>query len=335
MPGPRSPARQKVSNSREITMAEITAALVKDTPRAHRRGNDGMQEGPGGSQGRYRRSGSGSAQARHRVGRQEGLARHQTGSDRHLHPPRRPARRAGGSQLRVAISWRAPTISRNWCTMSPCTSRRPTRASSARKTSPRTCWRRRRTSQRARALAEGKPEKMLDKIVEGRMAKFYEEVCLLDQPFVKEATLTVGPVGQDQDRQTGREHQHFALRPLQSRRCRQPAEAGSETTVSRVGNARLQAHPAETERRSAGRRAPPSASMRSGCRALAPRSGGCGGGRRAGRRRGGRRQHLSRRGRRRPEHGPRHRRPHGHAGHGDQFAGPAATRWNRWAFPRA
>ena len=46
--------------------------------------------------------------------------------------------------------------------------------------------------QRARALNEGKPEKMVDKIVEGRMAKFYEEICLLEQPFVKEATLTVG-----------------------------------------------------------------------------------------------------------------------------------------------
>jgi elongation factor Ts len=44
---------------------------------------------------------------------------------------------------------------------------------------------------RARALLEGKPEKILDRIVEGRIAKFYEEVCLLDQPFVKEATLTV------------------------------------------------------------------------------------------------------------------------------------------------
>jgi elongation factor Ts len=44
---------------------------------------------------------------------------------------------------------------------------------------------------RARALAEGKPEKILDRIVEGRLAKFYEEVCLLEQPFVKEATLTV------------------------------------------------------------------------------------------------------------------------------------------------
>ena len=45
---------------------------------------------------------------------------------------------------------------------------------------------------RARAVLEGKPEKILDKIVEGRIAKFYEEVCLLEQPFVKEATLTVG-----------------------------------------------------------------------------------------------------------------------------------------------
>lgn len=45
---------------------------------------------------------------------------------------------------------------------------------------------------RARALGEGKPEKVLDKIVEGRLQKFYEEVCLLEQPFVKEATLTIG-----------------------------------------------------------------------------------------------------------------------------------------------
>jgi len=45
---------------------------------------------------------------------------------------------------------------------------------------------------RARALGEGKPEKVVDKIVEGRLQKFYEEVCLLEQPFVKEATLSVG-----------------------------------------------------------------------------------------------------------------------------------------------
>jgi elongation factor Ts len=51
---------------------------------------------------------------------------------------------------------------------------------------------RERDIQKARVIAEGKPEKVADMIVEGRMSKFYEEVCLLEQPFVKEQTLTVG-----------------------------------------------------------------------------------------------------------------------------------------------
>ncbi len=49
-----------------------------------------------------------------------------------------------------------------------------------------------RDIQRARALQEGKPEKMIDKIVEGRMNKFYEEVCLYEQPFIRENSTTVG-----------------------------------------------------------------------------------------------------------------------------------------------
>ena len=44
---------------------------------------------------------------------------------------------------------------------------------------------------RARAIADGKPEKILDKIVEGRLAKYYEEVCLMEQPFIRENTTTV------------------------------------------------------------------------------------------------------------------------------------------------
>jgi elongation factor Ts len=48
--------------------------------------------------------------------------------------------------------------------------------------------------QRGRALAEGKPEKMVDKIVEGRMGKYYEEVCLYEQPFIKENTTSVSDV---------------------------------------------------------------------------------------------------------------------------------------------
>ncbi len=45
--------------------------------------------------------------------------------------------------------------------------------------------------QRGRALSEGKPEKMVDKIVEGRMNKYYEEVCLYEQPFIKENTTSI------------------------------------------------------------------------------------------------------------------------------------------------
>jgi elongation factor Ts len=49
-----------------------------------------------------------------------------------------------------------------------------------------------REIQRERARGEGKPEKMLDKIVDGRLTKFYEEICLLDQPFIRENTISVG-----------------------------------------------------------------------------------------------------------------------------------------------
>ncbi len=44
---------------------------------------------------------------------------------------------------------------------------------------------------RTQALAEGKPEKFMDKIIEGRLRKFYEQFCLMEQPFIKEPELTV------------------------------------------------------------------------------------------------------------------------------------------------
>ena len=49
-----------------------------------------------------------------------------------------------------------------------------------------------RDIQRARALNEGKPPAVAEKMIEGRMGKFYEEICLLEQPFVKEPGITVG-----------------------------------------------------------------------------------------------------------------------------------------------
>lgn len=44
---------------------------------------------------------------------------------------------------------------------------------------------------REQALQEGKPEKVVDKIVEGRVDKYYQEVCLLEQSFVKDSDKTV------------------------------------------------------------------------------------------------------------------------------------------------
>ncbi len=48
-----------------------------------------------------------------------------------------------------------------------------------------------RTQVRQEALAEGKPESVVDKMVDGRMKKYTEEVCLLDQPWVKDPEKTI------------------------------------------------------------------------------------------------------------------------------------------------
>lgn len=47
---------------------------------------------------------------------------------------------------------------------------------------------------RAQALNEGKPERIIDKMVEGRIEKYYKEICLLEQPFIKDTDKTVQEV---------------------------------------------------------------------------------------------------------------------------------------------
>ncbi|MBF0529234.1 MAG: translation elongation factor Ts [Deltaproteobacteria bacterium] len=44
---------------------------------------------------------------------------------------------------------------------------------------------------RVQALESGKPEKVVEKIIEGRIKKFYAEVCLLDQPFIKDPNISI------------------------------------------------------------------------------------------------------------------------------------------------
>jgi elongation factor Ts len=51
-----------------------------------------------------------------------------------------------------------------------------------------------RELQTERARAEGKPDKVIEKMIEGRMKDFYASQCLVDQPFVKDPNQTVGQV---------------------------------------------------------------------------------------------------------------------------------------------
>ena len=50
---------------------------------------------------------------------------------------------------------------------------------------------------REQARNSGKPDKVIERIVEGRLEKYFQEVCLLDQPFVKDPDITVGQLIKD------------------------------------------------------------------------------------------------------------------------------------------
>jgi elongation factor Ts len=56
---------------------------------------------------------------------------------------------------------------------------------------------------RAQAVAEGKPENIVEKIVIGRMNKYYEEVCLLEQPYIRDESLKIKDLISEAIRITG------------------------------------------------------------------------------------------------------------------------------------
>ena len=56
---------------------------------------------------------------------------------------------------------------------------------------------------RAQALEQGKPEKIVDKIIEGKLAKFKKDVCLLSQAFVKDTDLTIEDLLNEMRAKTG------------------------------------------------------------------------------------------------------------------------------------
>ena len=56
---------------------------------------------------------------------------------------------------------------------------------------------------KAQALAEGKPEAVAEKMVAGRISKFYEEMCLMEQPYVKDEKVKIKDMLTEAIRQTG------------------------------------------------------------------------------------------------------------------------------------
>ncbi len=56
---------------------------------------------------------------------------------------------------------------------------------------------------RAQALSEGKPEKIVDRMVEGRLGKYFREICLLEQAFVKDPDKTIRDIVNEQITRVG------------------------------------------------------------------------------------------------------------------------------------
>ena len=52
---------------------------------------------------------------------------------------------------------------------------------------------------RAQMEDSGKPEHILERIIEGKLAKFYEQVCLLEQPFIKDSALSIAELVQQRN----------------------------------------------------------------------------------------------------------------------------------------
>ena len=62
-----------------------------------------------------------------------------------------------------------------------------------------------RSIYRKQSEQEGKPEKVIDRIIQGRLNKFLSEICLLEQPFVKDPDRSVGDLLGDVAKEVGEE----------------------------------------------------------------------------------------------------------------------------------
>src|SRR5262249_42248888 len=84
------------------------------------------------------------------------------------------------------------------------------------------------------ARQQGKPDKILDRIVEGQVERFYKDVCLLDQPFIKESDRTVGDVVRDAVVRLG---ENVTVRRFTRFQLGETLDASPDNKESRTGGA--------------------------------------------------------------------------------------------------
>ncbi len=75
--------------------------------------------------------------------------------------------------------------------ISRCKSQQQTEVMLSREEVPQEELEKEREILKAQALNEGKPEKIVEKMVEGRISKYYEEYCLMEQSFIKDPDKTI------------------------------------------------------------------------------------------------------------------------------------------------
>ena len=71
---------------------------------------------------------------------------------------------------------------------------------------------------RAQFAGQNKPANVIDKIVEGKLESYYAQVCLMDQPSVRDPNVTIKQMVAAATAKTGENVTDHAVRPLQARR---------------------------------------------------------------------------------------------------------------------
>ena len=173
-------------------MAEITAAMVKELRDATGAGMMDCKRRPGRGGRRHGARQGDPPREGPRERREAGRPQRRPGRHRLLRALQQDRGRRWSRSTARRTSSRTPTSSSSSRRTSRCTSRAPRpRAGSRATTSRRRCSTRSGGSPRRRRKEAGKPDNVVEKIVEGKLEAFLKDNVLLDQPFVKDDAKTI------------------------------------------------------------------------------------------------------------------------------------------------